>query len=192
MKKLTKITSTAIPIPLNDIDTDQIIPARFLKAIDLDDYADCLFADWRYENKKLVKEFWLNREFKGSILVTLTNFGCGSSREHAAWALKDYGIQIIIALSFADIFKNNALNNGIIPIVLNEYEIEQTISAIIQQPGLLITVDLEKQEIDIPGICMKKFEINPFKKACIINGVDEIDYLVKLRPDVEFFEKSFL
>ena len=192
MKSFNHITSTAIPIPLNDIDTDQIIPARFLKAVDLDNYSSCLFADWRYKNNKPVKDFWLNREFKGNILVTYTNFGCGSSREHAAWALRDFGIQVIIALSFADIFKNNALNNGIIPIVLNEYEIEQTISAIIQQPALPITVKLDKQEINIPGICMKKFEINPFKKECIINGVDEVDYLVKLRPEIEEFEKSLL
>jgi len=190
MEALDKINSTAIPFPINDVDTDQIIPARFLKESNRASYSDCLFADWRNHNGKPKKDFWLNREFSGKILVTQSNFGCGSSREHAAWAIKDFGISVVIAESFADIFKNNALNNGIIPIVLDAKYIEATIQNIIENPGFEIKVDLERQTVEIPEICTTTFEINDFKKECIIKGLDEIDYLVNLKPDIENFEKT--
>ena len=190
METLNRIISTAIPLPINDVDTDQIIPARFLKESNKTSYSDCLFADWRNYNGKHKKDFWLNREFSGKILVTQSNFGCGSSREHAAWAIKDFGISVVIAISFADIFKNNALNNGIIPIILNQSQIDLTIQQVIKNPKFEIKVDLETQTVEIPGICTTFFEINAFKKECILKGLDEIDYLVNLKPDIEKFEKS--
>ena len=192
MKVLNHITSTAIPLPINDVDTDQIIPARFLKAVNMTSYADCLFADWRVQNGHPVPDFWLNREFSGNILVTGSNFGCGSSREHAAWALKDYGIDAIIAPSFADIFRNNALNNAIIPIQLNSTQIEQTINRILENPQLKINIKLDHQRVDISDIGQFEFDIDSFKKDCILNGLDEIDYLVNLRQDIEEFEKTLL
>ncbi len=190
MQAINHINSTAIPLPIQDVDTDQIIPARFLKEINKDNYADCLFADWRFKNNKPVQDFWLNREFKGNILVTTTNFGCGSSREHAAWALRDFGIQVIIAVSFADIFKNNALNNGIIPIELDHSLINQIIDNVTDQPELRIEVRLDEQTVTLPDMGKYQFEINPFKKKCILEGIDEIDFLVNMRPEIETFEST--
>lgn len=190
MEALNKITSTAIPLPINDVDTDQIIPARFLKESSRESYSDCLFADWRNHNGKPRKEFWLNREFSGKILVSQSNFGCGSSREHAAWAIKDFGISVVIAESFADIFKNNALNNGIIPIALDRDVIEVTLQKIMENPEFEIKIDLEKQSIEIPEICTESFEINDFKKECILKGLNEIDYLINLIPEIEEFERT--
>ena len=192
MNALNIIESTVIPLPINDIDTDQIIPSRFLKESNRSSYSDCLFADWRSYNNKPIKDFWLNREFKGEILVTKANFGCGSSREHAAWAIKDYGISVVIAESFADIFMNNALNNGIIPIQLRKELIEQTLEKILEDPGFKIRMNLDEQIIDIPGVCSEKFEINEFKKQCILKGLDEVEYLVKLRPEIEKFEQTLI
>ena len=190
MKPLNIIKSTVIPLPINDIDTDQIIPARFLKESSRSSYSDCLFADWRSKNDKLVKDFWLNREFSGEILVTKSNFGCGSSREHAAWAIKDFGISVVIAESFADIFMNNALNNGIVPIVLDKNLIDEILETVIANPGFEVEMNLETQTINIPGICSEEFEIHSFKKECILKGIDEVDYLVGLRETIEEFEHT--
>ena len=164
MNPLNRIKSTVIPLPINDIDTDQIIPARFLKESSRSSYSDCLFADWRSKNDKLVKDFWLNREFSGEILVTKSNFGCGSSREHAAWAIKDFGISVVIAESFADIFMNNALNNGIVPIILDSKIIDEILETVITDSSFEIEMTLENQTVNIPGICSEVFKIHPFKK----------------------------
>jgi 3-isopropylmalate/(R)-2-methylmalate dehydratase small subunit len=190
MKPLNIIKSTVIPLPINDIDTDQIIPARFLKESSRSSYSDCLFADWRSKNDKLGKDFWLNREFSGEILVTKSNFGCGSSREHAAWAIKDFGVSVLIAESFADIFMNNALNNGIVPIVLDKNLIDEILETVIANPGFEVEMNLETQTINIPGICSEEFEIHSFKKECILKGIDEVDYLVGLRETIEEFEHT--
>ena len=190
MNAINIIKSTCIPLPIHDVDTDQIIPSRFLKSVSMDSYADCLFADWRYKDEKLIEDFWLNKNFAGSILVTQSNFGCGSSREHAAWALKDYGISVVIAPSFADIFQNNALNNGLIPIIINPDLIDQTLKKIIHQPNFEIEMNLEAQTVNIPTIFNGQFEIDAFKKDCILNGYDEIDYLVQLKPEIEAFEQQ--
>lgn len=192
MNALNIIESTVIPLPINDIDTDQIIPARFLKDSNRSSYSDCLFADWRIRNNKPIKDFWLNREFMGEILVTKANFGCGSSREHAAWAIKDYGISVVIAESFADIFMNNALNNGIVPIALRKELIDKTLEKIVEDPRFKINMNLKKQTVDIPGVCSEKFEINAFKKECILNGIDEVEYLINLKPDIEKFEQTLI
>jgi len=192
MNPLNIIESTVIPMPINDIDTDQIIPARFLKDSGRSSYSDCLFADWKIRNNKPIKDFWLNREFKGEIMVTKSNFGCGSSREHAAWAIKDYGISVVIAESFADIFMNNALNNGIVPVVLKKELVDATLEKIIADPNFKINMNLQNQTVDIPGICSEKFEINPFKKECILKGIDEVKYLVDLRSEIEQFEQNLI
>jgi len=192
MNPLNIIKSTVIPLPINDIDTDQIIPARFLKESSRSSYSDCLFADWRSKNNKTVKDFWLNREFSGEILVTKSNFGCGSSREHAAWAIKDFGISVVIAESFADIFMNNALNNGIVPIILNKKLIDEILEKVIADPNFIIEMNLENQMVTIPGICSEKFEIHTFKKECILKGIDEVDYLVDLKEKIEEFEQTLI
>jgi len=179
-------------MPINDIDTDQIIPARFLKDSGRNSYSDCLFADWKSRNNKPIKNFWLNREFEGEIMVTKSNFGCGSSREHAAWAIKDYGISVVIAESFADIFMNNALNNGIVPVTLRKELINSTLEKVLADPNFKINMNLKAQTIEIPGVCHEKFEINQFKKECILNGIDEVEYLVKMRPEVEIFEQTLI
>ncbi len=189
MKPINHIQSTAIPLPIHDIDTDQIIPTRFLKAVNRTSYADCLFADWRFENDQIKPDFWLNA-FHGQILVTQSNFGCGSSREHAAWAIRDFGIQVILAPSFGDIFKTNALNNGIIPIELAQDIIEKTISETTNNPSLNISIKLDEQSLEIQNIYQGKFEINPFKKRCLLEGMDEIDFLVNLREEIITFENT--
>lgn len=192
MKPLNIIKSTVIPLPIDDVDTDQIIPARFLKESSRSSYSECLFADWREKNNKPIKGFWLNREFSGEIMVTQANFGCGSSREHAAWALKDYGISVIIAESFADIFRNNALNNSIVPIVLSKSLIDQTLEKIMADSDFKIEMNLENQTVIIPELGSVKFEIDPFKKECILKGIDEVEYLVDLRGTIEEFEQTLI
>lgn len=192
MNPLNLIESKVIPMPIDDIDTDQIIPARFLKDSGRKSYSDCLFADWRTRNNRPIKDFWLNREFSGQIMVTKANFGCGSSREHAAWALKDYGISVVIAENFADIFMNNALNNGIVPITLDKHLIAQILNRVLNDPDFIIKMNLKNQTLEIPGVSTEQFDINPFKKECILNGVDEVEYLVNLRPEVEKFEQTLI
>src|SRR5664279_4911259 len=183
MKKriIKKITSTAVPLSTENIDTDQIIPARFLKATTREGFGENLFRDWRYdENGKPNKDFILNDpKYSGEILVAGRNFGSGSSREHAAWALADYGFMAVVSSFFADIFKNNALNNSLIPVQVSARFLEDLFIAIEKDPKLIVEVDLEKQMISMPKLKYhESFDINPYKKICIMNGYDDIDYLL--------------
>lgn len=188
-EKFTTLKSTAVPINTENIDTDQIIPARFLKATTREGFGDNLFRDWRYDaNNQPVKDFALNNPiYSGKILVAGKNFGCGSSREHAAWALYDYGFRVVVSSFFADIFKNNALNNGLLPIVVSDNFLRQTLVAIEEKPSTEVVVDLENQIIQV-GSVKEKFDINPYKKSCLINGYDDIDYLLSLSKEVREFD----
>lgn len=193
MKKVITIESTAVPLNIENIDTDQIIPARFLKATNKIGFGKNLFCDWRYNNyNSLKKDFVLNNsKFSGEILVAGKNFGCGSSREHAAWALADYGFSVIISSFFADIFKNNALNNSILPIVVKEHILQKIFQAIEKNPKTMINIDLPKQTITIPSLGIEEnFEINPYKKMCIMNGYDDIDYILSMKDQIAKFEKK--
>lgn len=189
--KFTILKSTAVPIPVENIDTDQIIPARFLKATTREGFGDNLFRDWRYrQDGSPVKDFVLNNStFTGKILVAGKNFGCGSSREHAAWAIHDYGFRVVISSFFADIFKNNALNNGLLPVVVSDVFLREILNAIQKNPATSITVDLPGQTVELNGHS-EKFEINAYKKDCLINGYDDIDYLLSLREDIRKFDKE--
>jgi len=193
MEKFTTIQTTAVPLNMEDVDTDQIIPARFLKATTREGFGDNLFRDWRYHNDNSLKEdFVLNNPvYSGKILVVGKNFGCGSSREHAAWAIYDYGFKVVVSSFFADIFKNNALNNGLLPVVVSPEFSQRLFSEIEKNPQTEIKVDLEKQEIEILTTQEKEsFDINPYKKTCMINGYDDIDFLLSLKDKVEAFEQS--
>ncbi len=189
--KFTTLKSTAVPLPVENIDTDQIIPARFLKATTREGFGDNLFRDWRYDsNNNPVKEFVLNNpKYRGKILVAGKNFGCGSSREHAAWAIYDYGFRVVVSSFYADIFKGNALNNGLLPIVVSDKFLKQLLTAIEEKPSCEIVVDLENQILQI-GSVKEKFEINSYKKTCLINGYDDIDYLLSLNDEIREFDKS--
>lgn len=192
MKALNKIHSTFIPLPEENVDTDQIIPARFLKATTRDGFGKNLFRDWRYFNNDEAqpkKDFILNKpEYKGSILVAGKNFGCGSSREHAAWAILDYGFNVVVSSFFADIFKNNALNNGVLPIKISDGFLQKIFSL---ENGSTLSVDLENQTITIDATGEnEKFDINIYKKTCLLNGYDDIDYLVNIKKDIINFEKT--
>jgi len=192
MQQLKIIHSTFVPLQLENIDTDQIIPARFLKATTKLGFGKNLFRDWRYETddeNKPKKDFILNKhEYKGEILVAGKNFGCGSSREHAAWSIADYGFRIVVSSFFADIFKNNALNNGLLPVQVSESFLQK----IFTQPiGTTLTINLEEQTITIDSSReQESFEINHYKKTCLLNGYDDIDYLLSIREDIEEFEKQ--
>jgi len=191
MQPLRIIHSTFVPLALENIDTDQIIPARFLKATTKIGFGKNLFRDWRYENddeNKPKKDFILNKaEYKGEILVAGKNFGCGSSREHAAWSIADYGFKIVVSSFFADIFKNNALNNGLLPVQVSDSFLQKIFS---QPNGTTLTIDLEDQAITIDSTQQREeFEINIYKKTCLLNGYDDIDYLLSIREDIEAFEK---
>ena len=198
MRPLKIIHSQFVPLPIENIDTDQIIPARFLKGTTKDGFGKNLFRDWRYENDdetKQKEDFPLNQsQFSGEILVAGKNFGCGSSREHAAWSLLDYGFRVVVSSFFADIFKNNALNNGILPIQVSD-EFLQKIFACDNQTELFI--DLEKQTITISGSpnstpgsgWAEAFEINSYKKTCLLNGYDDIDFLLSIKENIEQFEQ---
>jgi len=194
MKKLEKFSSRAIPLPIDDIDTDQIIPARFLKSVTKDGFGDNLFRDWRYDKAgKPVKDFVLNDpKWDGNILVAGKNFGCGSSREHAAWALGDYGFKVVISSFFADIFKNNALNNGILPIQVSDASLHKLFDVLLAKPEMQLHIDLENQRLRVDGFdeLTTTFEINPYKKMCLINGYDDIDFLISIKEDIEGFEKA--
>lgn len=191
-EKFITLQSTAVPLPIENIDTDQIIPARFLKATTREGFSENLFRDWRYDSaNQPVKEFVLNNpSFKGKILVAGKNFGCGSSREHAAWAIYDYGFRVVISSFFADIFKNNALNNGLLPLVVSDAFLKNCFEAIQKNPATAITVDLENQIVKIDGIAAEPFEINAYKKASLIHGQDDIDYLLALSEEVRQFDKA--
>jgi 3-isopropylmalate/(R)-2-methylmalate dehydratase small subunit len=198
VKAIKKIVSTAVPINIENIDTDQIIPARFLKATNRDGFGKNLFRDWRYENddeKKPRAGFALNdSRYSGKILVAAKNFGCGSSREHAAWAIKDYGFDVVVSSFFADIFKNNALNNFCLPVTVSEAFLAEIFESIQRDASVPITVDLETQTISMEGrnkkIIKEEFEISKYKKTCLLNGYDDIDYLLSMKEEIAAFEKK--
>jgi 3-isopropylmalate/(R)-2-methylmalate dehydratase small subunit len=190
-KNFRHLVSTAVPIAIENIDTDQIIPARFLKATTRDGFGENLFRDWRYDaNNQPKADFVLNDPtYKGEILVGGKNFGCGSSREHAAWAIGDAGFKVVVSSFFADIFKNNALNNFILPVQVTDEFLEKIFSAVKANPATQLEVDIEKQSIRILSTGDEaKFDINPYKKECLINGYDDIDYLLNLRKEIETYE----
>ena len=178
-------------MPHEDIDTDQIIPARFLKATSREGFGENLFRDWRYNSDNSHKvSFVLNdATYEGSILVAGKNFGCGSSREHAAWALYDYGFRVVVSSFFADIFKGNALNNGLLPVQVSEGFLEELMETISLIPDTKVEVDLVNQSISFNGF-EESFEVNSYKKECLINGYDDIDYLVSIKNEIEAFEKQ--
>lgn len=192
MTPLKIITSRFVPVNIENIDTDQIIPARFLKATTKEGFGKNLFRDWRYYNDDEAQtraDFPLNMsQFDGEILVGGKNFGCGSSREHAAWAILDYGFRVVVSSFFADIFKNNALNNGVLPVQVSEEFLQKIF---LQDNNTELTVDLEKQTITINSTGdTATFDINAYKKTCLLNGYDDIDFLLSLQPDIESFEKQ--
>jgi 3-isopropylmalate/(R)-2-methylmalate dehydratase small subunit len=188
MKKLNYIKSTVVPILLDNIDTDQIIPARFLKATDRKGFGKNLFRDWRYDrSNKEVESFALNKKkWSGEILLAGSNFGCGSSREHAAWAIKDYGFKVVISTSFADIFKGNALNNGLLPIEISEEFYDILKEELVIDTQTMIEVSLERQEVILVISGMReRFEIPAYKKECLLQGLDDLDYLIEMRDGIE-------
>ena len=191
IEKINIITSSCIPLPQENVDTDQIIPARFLKAVSREGFGENLFRDWRYDkNGKPIADFVLNNPaYSGKILVAGKNFGSGSSREHAAWAIAGYGFQVVVSSFFADIFKNNALNNGVLPVVVSEPFLANLFRHIQTNPAATVTVNLEAQTItdNTSGEC-EHFEINPYKKNCLLNGYDDIDYLLSKKPAIEAWE----
>lgn len=191
MKPFKIVTSRAIPLATENIDTDQIIPARFLKATDKKGFGDNLFRDWRYEKNGSVNESFVfnDSKYRGQILVAGDNFGCGSSREHAAWALAGYGFTVIISSFFADIFKGNALNNGLLPVQVDAHYLQKLLKEIIKNPLTEITINLEEQMVYSP-VGNAAFEIDPYKKLCMINGYDDIDFLISKREKILEFERN--
>jgi 3-isopropylmalate/(R)-2-methylmalate dehydratase small subunit len=190
-KSINSIKSTTVPVHLENVDTDQIIPARFLKATTRDGFGDNLFRDWRYNSDGTPKKDFIlnNPTYSGKILVAGKNFGCGSSREHAAWAIKDAGFDVVVSSFFADIFKNNALNNFLLPVTVSEEFLQQIFSAIEKDPKTTLSVNLEAQTITL-GDRSESFEINNYKKTCLLNGYDDIDFLLSLKPEIETFESK--
>jgi 3-isopropylmalate/(R)-2-methylmalate dehydratase small subunit len=186
--------STCVPLPVEHIDTDQIIPARFLKATSRDGFGKNLFRDWRYTggSEEPNPEFVLNNpHYSGEILVAGKNFGCGSSREHAAWALADYGFKVVVSSFFADIFRDNALNNNILPVQVAEDFLQKLFELIFENPAVQVVVDLESQRISVPGAGLESgFEINAYKKLCLLNGYDDIDYILSQKEAIEAFERE--
>jgi 3-isopropylmalate/(R)-2-methylmalate dehydratase small subunit len=190
MQSLQNIRSKFIPLRIENVDTDQIIPARFLKATTKDGFGKNLFRDWRYENDDETKpkaDFVLNQpEYSGAILVAAKNFGCGSSREHAAWSILDYGFKVVVSSFFADIFKNNALNNGVLPVTVSDAFLQQIFA---QGPNETLSIDLTAQNITIDATgAVETFEISAYKKTCLLNGYDDIDYLLSMRAEIAAFE----
>jgi len=192
-EKFQTIESLAVPLPIENVDTDQIIPARFLKATTREGFGENLFRDWRFDKNGATKEDFVlnNNTYTGKILVAGKNFGSGSSREHAAWAIHDYGFKVMVSSWFADIFKNNALNNGLLPVQVSEAFLLTLFKAIESNPATLIKVDLEAQLISIAASgASESFEINPYKKECLLNGYDDIDYLLSIKEKIVQFENS--
>ncbi len=190
MAQFTSLTSRVVALPVNDIDTDQIIPARFLKATDKKGMGDNLFADWRYSNDGSPKQdFVLNQPQAAGcqILLAGDNFGCGSSREHAPWALTGFGFRAVISTSFADIFRSNALKNGLLPIIVDESTHQRLLAMVGENPGLELTIDLATQTLSFPGGSVS-FPIDPFNKTCLLNGVDELGYILSFEKDIAAFE----
>ena len=191
--KFTTLISRAVPLPIENIDTDQIIPARFLKATTREGFGENLFRDWRYEKDGTPKQdFVMNSPvYSGEILIAGKNFGCGSSREHAAWAIEGAGFKAVVSSFFADIFRNNALNNGLLPVTVSEQMLTALFAAIKENPATQIKIDLEAQTIEILNSEFKQsFDIAPYKKQCLMNGYDDVDYLVSIREEIEKFEKT--
>ena len=190
-KKINIIDSSVVPIPIENIDTDQIIPARFLKATSKLNFGENLFRDWRFKsNNKINKDFILNNPlFNGNILLAGANFGCGSSREHAAWAIKDYGFDVVISSFFADIFKMNALNNNILPIQVNDELLKYLFDEVFKNPKIKIKIDLPEQILIINDKSIK-FDVDNYKKMCLINGYDDIDYLISKKDLIKDFIKD--
>lgn len=192
-KKFTVLKSTAVPLPIENVDTDQIIPARFLKATTREGFGENLFRDWRFDkDNNPIDSFVLNDpKYKGKILVAGKNFGCGSSREHAAWAIADYGFKAVVSSFFADIHKNNELNNFVLPVVVSESFLASLFSSIEKDPGVEITINLPNQTIRNEATGEEeKFDINPYKKECLMEGLDDIEYLLKNKESIEKFEKE--
>lgn len=193
MRKITVVHSSCVPLPIEQVDTDQIIPARFLKATTRDGFGDNLFRDWRYDkDNQPIASFVLNNPtYTGEVLVAGKNFGCGSSREHAAWAIADYGFTIVISSFFADIFHSNCLNNGILPITVSDEFLDQLFKAIEKDPLQKVTIDLEAQTLTIDGTSLQmSFDINPYKKTCLLNGFDDVDYILSRKQQIEVFESN--
>jgi len=193
MEKFIKLDTTAVPLPMENVDTDQIIPARFLKATTREGFGDNLFRDWRYDNNgKPISDFVLNNPtYHGKVLVAGKNFGCGSSREHAAWALHDHGFKVVVSSFFADIFKGNALNNGLLPVQVEPTFLHQLFEAIEENPEVVLSIDLENQKVSVPTKGLEShFDIHPYKKTCMINGYDDIDYLLSITEKIEQYEEK--
>lgn len=193
MEKFQTITSTYVPLPIENVDTDQIIPARFLKATTREGFGDNLFADWRYNKDGSPKtDFVLNNPtYRGDILVAGKNFGSGSSREHAAWAIAGYGFKVVVSSFFADIFRNNALNNGILPVIVSDAFLTELFGSVAKNPKATLTVNLEEQSIrNNENGKTESFEINPYKKECLLKGLDDIDFLLSNKDKIEAYEKN--
>ena len=192
MQKLVLINSQAVPLPSENIDTDQIIPARFLKSISKEGFGENLFRDWRYNvhTNEPNADFVLNNsKYSGEILVAGSNFGCGSSREHAAWALTDYGFKVVVSSYFADIFKGHALNNGLLPVKVSENYLKDLMNTITNQPETKIIVDVEEQTISFNNRT-ENFELDSYKKICLLNGYDDIDFLTSKKEAIQKFEQQ--
>ena len=193
MEKFKKLDSSIMPINIENVDTDQIIPARFLKAVSREGFGDNLFRDWRYDSdNNLIKDFSFNTINNNSkILLAGRNFGCGSSREHAAWAVYDYGFRVVISSFFADIFKNNSLNNGLLVFELNQSKIDKIFEMVSKKPNLIFSVDLENQRFYSQDFLIDEFfSINEYNKTCLINGYDNIDYILSQKNKIIDFEKK--
>ncbi len=192
-EKFTTLTSSCVPLPIENVDTDQIIPARFLKATTRTGFGENLFRDWRYDkNNRPKPDFALNNPlWSGQILVAGRNFGSGSSREHAAWAIFDYGFRVVISSFFADIFKNNALNNGLLPVQVTEEFLNTVLAEVHKDPQTKLEINLEKQEVTLLATGQKAhFDINNYKKTCLLNGYDDIDYLLSIKDRIVEFEEK--
>ena len=193
MKKFSTLTSTAVPLSIENIDTDQIIPARFLKSVSREGFGKNLFYDWRYDENQASKPNFIlnNSKFSGEILIAGKNFGCGSSREHAAWALYDYGFRVVVSSFFADIFRNNALNNGLLPVQVREKFVEEMFKAVEKNPKQTFTVDLNLQTIFIDNTLLSEsFPINSYSKTCLLNGYDTVDFLTSHKSQIKTYEQK--
>ena len=190
-EKFTVLESTCVPLPLANIDTDQIIPARFLTATTKEGFGENLFRDWRYDkNGKAIQDFVLNMPaFNGKILIAGSNFGCGSSREHAVWAIAGHGFRAVVSDSFADIFMNNALNNGLLPVIIPSVTLAKLTTLVLSNPGTEVRIDLERQILSVPGSAISaKFPVNAFRKECLLKGLDNVDYLLSMKEEIKKFE----
>lgn len=192
-KIIKTIQSTCVPLHMENVDTDQIIPARFLKTTSREGFGENLFRDWRFDMDGAAKSHFVLNDplYKGEILIAGYNFGCGSSREHAAWALADYGFKAVVSSFFADIFKNNALNNALLPVQVSKKILNQLFEAVDTNPKTIIEITIEDQLISIPKLKISEyFDINPYKKICVMNGYDDVDYMLTMKNKIEKFENQ--